>query len=518
MNRLSEAIAVLAALGCTLSCSLKETVAAPADLQTDKDAIAVEADNVTSADPFAENQTVVLTDTIMVTATRSWTVSVETADGGDWIKPSVIEHINVSGIADVVELVLTFDRYKGKEARRADLIFACAELGERRIVPVTQQAFEPSLELVAKDDPTGVSANGQECYVVVRSNTKWKLSVDAAESTVVPVISNQEGDDTQAVCLSFPANEDDELARFATLVATAEGCEPRRIEYVQTQSERFFYLSEEVPSEIIPYQQEVFIPLRSNGPWTAELTECTFENATITPAAGKTCYSGFYFQADHGADPEAGMKHAKITIRREGMEDIVVDFSQHGCIYLNFGRYNPEYVWDGVNEDDDKSYKPYTVVSNQFSEPSYFPYNYTSGLYAKDTTDCVTKNGGFVFSVLGKDCGAYYSPGAFCFCVGKMADDFVLFPGIEGYRLTKLYYEASCRAQTPYTIRTEDGSRVIAGGEYTVTKKTTPITQDINDMHVHEFTDTEAGARYRLNLEETYRVISIKDICLVYEK
>ena len=102
-------------------------------------------------------------------------------------------------------------------------------------------------------------------------------------------------------------------------------------------------------------------------------------------------------------------------------------------------------------------------------------------------------------------------------CVGKIKGDYVLLPALEGYRLSTMYYEASCKAVTPYTVRTEEGD-IIKGGEYSVTKQVFPLTSEHHDVHVHQFPETLPGERYRLTLEEDLRFISIKELCLVYEK
>lgn len=520
MNQIKQAALTLLTITSLGSCSLKQPMVQDAALSTDQQTVIVESDNVAAAklEPASEGEMRVST-TIMVSSSRSWTVSVKTEDGGAWITTSENEHVNISGQMETTPLALTFERYKGNTERRATVTIHCAELSQELTIPITQNAFKPSLAVKTITDPLGISADGQDCELLVIANTSWHAGIDAQVSTVTPSVSMIEGENVKHITLSFPSNTNDELAHFATLVLSADGCESVRTEYVQTQSKRFFFLSEAVPSEIIPYESEVFIPLRSNGAWKAEISDCTFQNAVLTPSEGNSAYSGLYFTADHGADPEMYLKQATITITREGMEPIVVKFSQRGSIHLKFGTFDPEYVWDGQTLDDANSYKPYTTSNPaQFSSPTSFPYSYATGTYAGEPLDCITKKGGYTFTAFGQDCGVYSSAGAYLFCIGKMKDDYLMFPSIEGYRLGEMYYEASCRAQVPYTVRTEDGETIIQGGEYSVTTRNVPIERDINDMRHHIFPSTEAGARYRLNLEETFKFISVKDICLLYEK
>ena len=81
-----------------------------------------------------------------------------------------------------------------------------------------------------------------------------------------------------------------------------------------------------------------------------------------------------------------------------------------------------------------------------------------------------------------------------------------------------MYYQASCRVATPYTVRTEDNSRIIAGGEYRVTRKVVPVDTEYHDVQCHTFPSTLPDTRYRINLEKNLDQISIKDLCLTYEK
>jgi len=518
MKKLTCIIGSLALLASAASCSLKEQEPTAATVSTSKAGIEVDADAAFSADPFS-SETPGVTDTLEITSTRSWTVSIKTEDGNAWVKPSVKEHINAGDVLETSKLALNFSRYKGSTARKAILTIYCTDLNKSVEIPIVQKAYVPKLSVEAVGNPADIPAEGGECWVVVRSNTNWKADISKLESTVIPNISLVEGDDTQAIRLDFPANSNDELAKFAKLVVSSASCEPASLELVQSQSERFFFLSEPVAKEVIPYEDKVFIPLRSNGPWSATLSECTFENGRVEPSEGMLAYSGIYFNYSmHGEDPLVGNKHALVTISREGMEDIKVEFTQKGSIHLNFGHFNPDYEWEDTGSSEEEfSYKPYTTVTKVFSEPASFPYSYTTGTYGGVQTECITSAGGFSFKMHGSDCGLYYTPGSYCFCIGKKQGDYVIFPSFEGYRLSELYYEASCRNMTPYTIRDAQGN-VIEGGELTKTTQTIPISKEYNDMHHHIFPGTKAGENYRMVLEETLRVISIKDLCLVYEK
>lgn len=501
----------------TAACQRDGLEAETARLSADVTSVEVDANGDLYRNPFSDEPSV-LNDTVMVSSSRSWTVAVKTEDGGNWVRLSLNERLNVSGTLETVPLVLTFDRYKGSQDRKATMTIYAADMAEPLVIPVVQKAFVPVLEVSSDGAPAVVPSIGGQCYMMVKSNTGWTASVDESRSTVVPVLSMLEGEGSHAVLLTFPDNANEESARIATLLVKAQGCEDCVLEFVQNQSDRFFLLADQVPSVLEPYESELHIPLRSNGAWTATLSDCTFENAVLQPSSGSQALNGFNFYADHGSDPTVSEKKATITISREGMEDIVLSIRQKGSIHLSFCEFNPEYVFDGRFTDPNTPYKPYISKSYPFSSPTSVPKSFSVGTLAGQVTDCIMTRGGFVFTMFGGDCGIWFDATAFGWCVGKMKDDYVLFPALEGYRLAEMYYEASCRASNPYTVRTEDGVEVIKGGEVSFTERVVPVVSNHHDMHVHVFPDTDAGARYRLNLEEDYRMISIKDLCLVYEK
>lgn len=509
-------LCMLLAAGLLSACHTENVTSGPAQLTVLTTSVSVSSDNALISDPFSE-ATLPVTDTLWVSANRSWTAVLETADGGDWVRVSTGERINVTGKLEKFPLVVSFDRYRGAQPRTATLTLYGVDIELPVEVNYTQEAYTPTLEVNALDDNPLVPSQNGECYVVITSNTAWSIYVDEASSTVIPSLSAMAGVDSKAVLVSFPQNADDEKARIACVVVKAAGLPDQRLELIQSQSERFFMLAGEVPAQLEPYDDEVLIPLRSNGPWTAEISDCTFENAQLVPSYGVQALNGLRFVADHGADPKVAEKHATVTIRRDGMEPIVVSFSQRGSIHLKFLSRDPDYEWDHYEYFDmDKPYRPYMSAGTVFSYPTSFPYNFNNGTYAGTELECSTAAGGYVFTMYGKDCGVWLSSNELGLCVGKAKGDYVQFPDVEGTRLVAMYYEASCKVATPYTVRLDAGD-VITGGEYTVTRQVVPLTTEHHDVHVHQFPETLAGEHYRLTLEEDFRYISIKELCLVYE-
>lgn len=499
------------------SCQQFGNMEEKASFTVDSDLVVVESDADLESDPF-QTEDAVLTDTIMVSSSRSWSVSVKTEDGGNWVRSSAKEFLNVSSVTETVPLVLTFDKYKGAQDRTATVTFYAADISDPVIVSVTQKAYVPYLELYSEKTPAIVESLGGECYVFVRSNTSWEVSIDESQSTVTPSLSMLSGEGTKAILLSFPANVNEQSAAVATLSVKGEGCQEQTLQVVQSQSERFFMLTGGSDLRMKPYESELQVPLLSNGEWSARILDSTFENAVLVPAAGTQCLTGFRFSADHGADPELEEKTAVIAVSREGFGDIVLTISQKGSIHLSFCEFNPDYEFDGRYNDTSNPYRPYVAKTYPFVSPESVPQFSYIGTLSDQEVECVMAEGGYVFTMYGRGCGVWLDASTVGWGVGKKKDDFVMFPAIEGYRLSEMYYEASCRASNPYSIRTADGLKIIKGGEASFTTRVVPVNTNHHDMRVHIFPDTEPGVRYRLNLEEDNRMISIKDLCLVYEK
>lgn len=508
-------LCMLAFIPITWACMQENKASGPAYLNVSSTAVTVPSDMALEMDPSLEAVPPV-TDTVWVSSNRSWTAVTETADGGNWLRADLAERINVTGKDERIPIAVTFDRYRGSQPRTATLTVYGVDADAPVVIDYTQAAYSPSLELSAKDGNNIVGPAGGDGCAIVKCNTTWTVSVDESASDVTPGLSVTAGQDSGEILVSFPANADDEKARIARLVVSAEGCSPKYLDFIQTQSERYFMLAGEVPARLEPYEKEVLIPLRSNGPWTAEITDCTFENASLQPSSGQTAMNGIVFTADHGSDPEVALKQATVIIRREGMEPITVQFSQRGSVHLSVLTYDPEYVYDGRDPYGyENPYRPYMFNGQPFVYPTGIPSSYSTGTFKGIEQDCETE-GGQVFTLYGRDCGFWVSPYDYGLCIGKMKGDYVKFPLVEGHRLEAMYYEAACKAATPYTVRSEDGE-IIEGGEYTVTSQVVPVESNHHDIHIHNFPGTSADERYSLTLEEDYRFISIKELCLVYE-
>lgn len=454
-----------------------------------------------------------VTDTLWINSNRSWSVIIPEVDD-EWLSTSVSEYVNVTGEMYSYPLVISGLRNVGSASRTSDLTIytpGCDPI----IVPVVQKAFEPILKLECLNG-NQLDYRTDTCHMVVRSNIEWTIEVEVGTSVDVGLTASK-GTGVKTIQARFPYNFDDERGRVATVSVNGEGVEKSSVELYQRQSETFFRLGEWNDGIQNPLYPKIHIPLESNSTWSAEIVSTTYANARLVPSSGDATISGFDFIADHGFDPEVHEKSAIVKIHRDGKDDITVSFSQEGCIHLKFLSYNPEY--NAKYTDPTASYMPYLPYDWMWvsHDVETFPISAGAREFADQEIDLMM-NGGYIFTVFGKTNGVWYRERKEGFQIGKYLNDYIKFPAIEGMRLSRMLFESSALAPTTYTVRTEDGTTIIKGGEKTSTSEYTMIYEEYNDIKEHKFPDTQENTRYRMNLESVGACISIKELCLFYEK
>ncbi len=454
-----------------------------------------------------------VSDTLWVESNRSWSIMIPESDQ-DWLSLSVSEYVNVTGEVQSYPLVVTGSRNLKSEVRNSILtVFAsgCDPVE----VPVRQNSYEPVLKLECLNGDNKLNFTADTCHMVVRSNLSWALEVDS-ESSVDVKLSAVKGTGVKLVQARFPYNFDDERGRAVIICVTSEGQEKSSVELFQRQSESFFKLGEWRDGRQNPLLPKIHIPLESNSAWSAEIVSSTFANARLEPSSGEATIAGFDFVADHGFDPEVDEKYAVVKIHRDAKEDIVVNFSQEGCIHLKFLSYNPEY--NAKYTDPTASYMPYLPYDWMWvsHDEETFPISAGVREFAGQEVNLEMK-GGYVFTTFGKTNGVWYRSRKEGLQIGKSLNDYIKFPAIEGMRLSRMLFESSALASTTYTVRTEDGSSIIKGGEKTSTSEFSMIYEEYNDVKEAIFPHTQENTRYRMNLESVGACISIKELCLFYE-
>lgn len=483
-----------------------------ASFGANKASVVLPSDNVLTAN-ISEGLSDEVSDTIIVSSSRSWRAVLDIENTQSWVRLNREEVINTVGTLRKDTLIITANRNTSPAGRNATISLYAQECAPVSI-PVSQNGFVPYLDAEPDKDPLFIDYAADTCNVVIRCNTSWTVDIEEAASDVV--LSGTTGEGLGSIKVYFPYNFDDERGRTVHLKMTADGCPDTIIGFVQSQAVPFFRLDGIVDAHQSPLADVINIPLRSNKAWSAKITECTFANARLEPSSGESTVEGFNFIADHGADPEVEEKHATITITREGMEDIQVEFSQQGSLHLHFMDYNPSY--NSTYTDPSKTYMPYTAALWQFSspEPDVIPNSATQRTWAGKDLECI--KGSYSFIMHGTSAGVWYNGRREGWMVGKSLNDYILFPAIEGMRLSKVLYEASALLMTTFSIRTADGSQVISGGEKRSTGELDYITQDINDLQEITLNGTQPGTAYRMNNDSFGAALSIKELCLIYQK
>ena len=503
---------VLAALLPSCTTSLPEIpYADSASFGASKTSIVLPSDNVLTANP-GDGLSETISDTIIVTSSRSWRATLDNDDTSSWAQLNLEEVINTAGIQRKDTLVISANRNTSPTERNANLRLYSQEC-EPIIIPLAQSGFRPYLAAEPNKNPLFIDYVADTCIVVVRCNTSWTAEIEEASSDVI--LSEAKGKGVGSIKVIFPYNFDDERGRTVHLKMKADGCQDAIIGFVQSQAIPFFRLEGTVDSNQSPLSGVINIPLRSNKPWSAEITECTFSNARLEPSSGDYTVTGFNFIADHGEDPEVANKQATVTIRRDGLDDIQVKFSQQGSLHLHFMDYDPSY--NSTYTDPSKTYMPYIAAQWQFSSPDQdvIPTSATQRTWAGNDLEC--RKGAYTFIMHGTSAGVWYNGRREGWMVGKSLNDYILFPAIDGMRLSKVLYESSALMMTTFSIRTADGTHIISGGEKRSTGELDYITQDINDLHEITLDGTQPGTAYRMNNDSFGAALSIKELCLIYQ-
>ncbi len=489
-----------------------ELADSPALITVKDDSLSLPADDALTCDPEIGISEQVL-DTLWIDSNRSWSINIP-EECSHWLSVSLDEYVNVTGETQSFPLVVSALRHHETLSRTAEItIFAsgCDPI----ILPVEQKAFQPTLLLEALSPGEPLAYAADTCFLVVRSNLDWEIAVDSENSSGV-TLSKSKGTDVKVVEARFPYNFDDERGRSETVAVSSSGMEKSTYEIFQRQSETFFRLVNWTDGIQNPLLPKIHIPLESNSDWTAEIISTTYQNARLEPSSGSATVDGLDFIADHGFDPEIAEKQATIAIQREGKSDIIVNFTQEGCIHLKFLTYNPDY--NEKYTDSTASYMPYQPYEWMWTshDEETFPIAAATREFADMEVDLVM-NGGYVFTAYGRTNGIWYRSRKEGLQIGKSLNDYIKFPAVDGKRLSRMLFESSALAPTTYTVRTEDGTEIIEGGEKTTTTEYSMIYQEYNDVKEAYFPATETGTRYRLNLESSGSCLSIKELCLFYE-
>ena len=156
--------------------------------------IAVSEESVT-AEAAVRDGYDIIADTLTVTSNRSWGLNVTDAQGNvaDWVKVSVEDNMNLSGMTQDTRVILTFDPNWTTSAREASLVITSAEC--ERTVQITQAGASHNLAIDKEQTQTSFGPRDSQARIHFRTNSNWSASVAEGATIRDVVLSKSSGND-----------------------------------------------------------------------------------------------------------------------------------------------------------------------------------------------------------------------------------------------------------------------------------------------------------------------------------
>lgn len=175
-----------------------------------------------------------LTDTIMVTANRSWSARV--SEGTDFIELEDSGCQILSGVSTKRSLELGVSHNKEPKER-----LGCVTIfseGDSIKVKIYQKAWRAKISVGSGvDDLSAVPSRGAAVPLEIFSNTRWTISTDTNDEAAV-YLSQNEGEYSAIVIATVAPNADSlSVGKGATITIKAEGCNDIDIPVKQPKKE-----------------------------------------------------------------------------------------------------------------------------------------------------------------------------------------------------------------------------------------------------------------------------------------
>lgn len=137
----------------------------------------------------------IIADTLTVTSNRSWGLNVTDAQGNvaDWVKVSVEDNMNLSGMTQDTRVILTFDPNWTTSAREASLVITSAEC--ERTVQIIQTGALSNLAIDREQTRTSFGPRESQTRIHFRTNSSWSASVAEGSTIRDIVLSKSSGND-----------------------------------------------------------------------------------------------------------------------------------------------------------------------------------------------------------------------------------------------------------------------------------------------------------------------------------
>ena len=176
-----------------------------------------------------------IADTLTVSSNRSWGLNVVDAQGNavEWITVSVEDNMNLSGMTEETQVILTFDPNWVTSAREATLVITSAEC--EKTVQITQSGALHNLAIDKEQTVTSFGPRDSQARIYFKTNSNWSASVAEGSTIRDVVLSKSSGDDQDTYIdvtfgLPYTAGK-----KHASIVFDVEGMDHRiSVSLVQT--------------------------------------------------------------------------------------------------------------------------------------------------------------------------------------------------------------------------------------------------------------------------------------------
>ncbi len=471
---------------------------------------------------------------VKVLANRSWSAVIKyDGESSDWLELSQDESLILDDYTVEDNVFVLAKRNKTLNTREAKIIIS-EDADHVMTLPVKQ--LGQTRFISATTDREKALAVLDTINVAIACNTNWVATVDPS-STALISMDAQKGEDYSTLKVMFEENNDTEKEKLAVINLTAEGCNPYQLRITQIKGSP--YVAFRMAGGVIPTEADrVSVNYAANVPWHMSVdSNENYPGCTLSKTEGDpTPYGTVDLILNHGKDPEVLSKSVTLKIWADGLEPAYVTFTQKGCLHLDFMDFDMSW-----HSDDHPKW--WYQHKWPFETPTFEEIPQGSALSFKDTTVVMTTAEGYAFKVTSHGTtGTWFHLHQMGFIIGiDKNDTWIEFPGIPGFKLTKVIYEPPYTGGTYATnIRDVYGNAMSATltetwwdpnqNEYvkTVTENTTYwksnrctggniVTREMHYNCTYDMKDTKVGEAYRLTMVYAGS-INIKDLILIYEQ
>lgn len=392
-----------------------------------------------------------VTDTLTVTANRSWSACVVT--GEEWMSIDTDENLNLGRFTKDVKIVVSAENNKD-EARSGSIKITTD--GIERVIPVVQEARVPRISVPEASDYGDIVSDEGEYPITVQTNMPWTAEI-APESTAKLELSATSGDGDGKITVKVAENEDNENTKTATVIIKGYRCDPVNVNFVQRKGVPYFRFADNMDNvEAEPGVFDQMVRFRTNVPWTARiesfegLASCTLaaesgtkaDTSVIVKFPPATCFGS--------------KATAKIKFSAEGVEDQIFTITQDPVL-------RAQIIDPATSKVVAADRWPFSYPT--LAETPTKKTGTTADPFFKQENELVLVSGHKI--KIYSSAGLWYTATSGLNCGGSPAGSYLGAPAIEGRHLVKVWFK--CAAATPknlvFSVVESDKVTVVSGGE-----------------------------------------------------